>query len=121
LGIEGFVVEGLEVLVFELDFFDLFFLEEDAEEVNHQPMMRFELEGEGSKDVYISGGKEAAVTQSRSCRKVCVYKLYGGDKNSKQRKNRRKMARIMNSLTHDPAEAVEERIFLAIVMIECFC
>jgi len=72
LGIEGFAVEGLEVLVFELDFFDLFFLEEDAEEVNHQPMMRFELEGEGSKDVYISGGKEAAVTQSRSCKKVCV-------------------------------------------------
>ena len=66
-------------------------------------------------------GKGASVTQSRSCKKVCVYKLYGENKNSKQRKNRRKMARIMNSLTHDPTEAVEERIFLAITMIECFC
>jgi hypothetical protein len=46
------------VFVFELDFLDLFFFEEDDDEANHQPMMIYEVEeGEGSKDVYISGMK----------------------------------------------------------------
>lgn len=55
----GFVVEGFDVFVFELDFFDLFFLEEDEDddEAKNQPMMIFEVEGEASKDVYIAGGK----------------------------------------------------------------
>lgn len=52
-------MEVFEVFVFELDFFDLFFFEEDEVEVaNHQAMMGYWVEeAEGSKDVYISGRK----------------------------------------------------------------